>query len=214
MKGKVCGDFCEFTLDKGYFITVRNMHMEDKEIINLYLSRNESAITVTMNKYEKYCYSIAYSILNNQEDSEECVNDTWMKVWKAIPPQIPNCFRAFIGKITRNLSFDKYKKENAKKRGGSELSLVLEELEECLPDKDNNVEETIIENELQHLINRFVEDLRLKYRNIFVRRYYFVNSIEEISIMYGVSKNNVMVILSRIRAQLKDYLWKENYYVE
>ena len=153
MKGKVCGDFCEFTLDKGYFITVRNMHMEDKEIINLYLSRNESAITVTMNKYEKYCYSIAYSILNNQEDSEECVNDTWMKVWKAIPPQIPNCFRAFIGKITRNLSFDKYKKENAKKRGGSELSLVLEELEECLPDKDNNVEETIIENELQHLIN-------------------------------------------------------------
>ena len=161
MKGKVCGDFCEFTLDKGYFITVRNMHMEDKEIINLYLSRNESAITVTMNKYEKYCYSIAYSILNNQEDSEECVNDTWMKVWKAIPPQIPNCFRAFIGKITRNLSFDKYKKENAKKRGGSELSLVLEELEECLPDKDNNVEETIIENELQHLINRFVEDLPL-----------------------------------------------------
>lgn len=214
MKGKVCGDFCEFTLDKGYFITVRNMHMEDKEIINLYLSRNESAITVTMNKYEKYCYSIAYSILNNQEDSEECVNDTWMKVWKAIPPQIPNCFRAFIGKITRNLSFDKYKKENAKKRGGSELSLVLEELEECLPDKDNNVEETIIENELQHLINRFVEDLQLKYRNIFVRRYFFVNSIEEISIMYGVSKNNVMVILSRIRAQLKDYLWKEYYYVE
>ena len=209
MKGKVCGDFCEFTLDKGYFITVRNMHMEDKEIINLYLSRNESAITVTMNKYEKYCYSIAYSILNNQEDSEECVNDTWMKVWKAIPPQIPNCFRAFIGKITRNLSFDKYKKENAKKRGGSELSLVLEELEECLPDKDNNVEETIIENELQHLINRFVE-----YRNIFVRRYFFVNYIEKISIMYGVSKNNVMVILSRIRAQLKDYLWKENYYVE
>ena len=214
MKGKVCGDFCEFTLDKGYFITVRNMHMEDKEIINLYLSRNESAITVTMNKYDKYCYSIPYSILNNQEDSEECVNDTWMKVWKAIPPQIPNCFRAFIGKITRNLSFDKYKKENAKKRGGSELSLVLEELEECLPDQDNNVEETIIENELQHLINRFVEDLPLKYRNIFVRRYFFVNSIEEISIMYGVSKNNVMVILSRIRAQLKDYLWKENYYVE
>lgn len=119
MKGKVCGDFCEFTLDKGYFITVRNMHMEDKEIINLYLSRNESAITVTMNKYDKYCYSIAYSILNNQEDSEECVNDTWMKVWKAIPPQIPNCFRAFIGKITRNLSFDKYKKKTQKREAAA-----------------------------------------------------------------------------------------------
>ncbi|MBE5940529.1 MAG: sigma-70 family RNA polymerase sigma factor [Lachnospiraceae bacterium] len=187
--------------------------MEDKDIIDLYLNRNENAIAATMKKYENYCYSIAYSILNNQEDSEECVNDTWLRAWKAIPPQIPNCFRVFLGKITRNLSFDKYKKENAQKRGGNELSLVLEELEECIPDAGNNVEDIIIEKELGQIINLFVKELPLKYQKIFVRRYFFVNSIEEISAMYGVSPNNVMVILCRVRKKLKEYLERENYYV-
>lgn len=107
--------------------------MDDKQIIELYWQRNEDAIHETSLKYGSYCYSIAHNILSNNEDSEECVNDTWLKAWNSIPPQRPVHLKMFLAKITRNLSFDKYKAGKAAKRGNGEIAVVLDELSECLP---------------------------------------------------------------------------------
>ncbi|MCL2153263.1 MAG: hypothetical protein FWH57_09970 [Oscillospiraceae bacterium] len=122
--------------------------MTDAEIIDLFWNRDQAAITQTSKQYGNYCYAIANGILNNREDSEECVSDTWLKAWNAIPPQRPYKLSLFLGKITRNLAFDKYKMNRAKKRGGSEFALVLDELDECIP-SSNTVEQTIETEELE-----------------------------------------------------------------
>ena len=122
--------------------------LTDAEIIDLYWNRDQAAITQTANQYGNYCYAIANGILSNHEDSEECLNDTWHRAWEAMPPQRPNKLTLFLGKITRHLAFDKYKMSRAKKRGGSEFSLVLDELDECIP-SSNTVEQTIETEELE-----------------------------------------------------------------
>lgn len=183
--------------------------MEDSQIIELYWQKNADAISETAKKYGVYCFSIAENILHNTEDSEECVNDTWLHAWNAIPPQKPDILRLFLARITRNLSFDRFNAQNAEKRGGGEIAVALDELGECLGGADT---ETAYEaKELRESIQRFVRSLPERDGNVLVRRYFFVEPVADIAKRYGLTENNVMVILSRTRRKLKGYLLKEGY---
>lgn len=182
--------------------------MKDEEIIELYWNRNESAISESERQFGGYCYSIAYNILNNKEDSDECVNDTWLKAWKAIPPQRPNKLSLFLGRITRNLSFDKFKARKTKKRGEGEMMLVLEELDECIP-LVSNVEKVVLDEELDKIINRFLHTLPERECNIFLARYWYSKSLAEIAQQFSMKENNVKANLFRSRMKLRIYLEKE-----
>lgn len=184
--------------------------MEDTEIINLYFTRNPDAITHSKEKYESYCFSVANNILENIQDSEECVNDTWLHTWNEIPPCKPKYFRLFLAKITRNLAFNKWNHRYAKKRGGGEIHLVLEELSQCIS-KESDVLDQVIAKELGKSIEAFVRNLPTKEGDIFIRRYFFSESISQIASSYGLTKNNTMVTLSRTRKKLKLYLIQEGY---
>ncbi len=184
--------------------------MEDNQIIELYWQRNEAAIAETNAKYGKYCYKIANDILKNDRDSEECVNDTYYRVWNTIPPQRPTVFKLFLAKITRNLSFNRYNAKNAEKRGGSEITLVLDELSECIK-STSNVEAEVEVKELGRIICVFARSLPEKECNIFVRRYFFSEPIRDIADRYGITENNISVILSRTRKKLKKTLIREGY---
>ncbi|HCF50233.1 MAG TPA: RNA polymerase subunit sigma-70 [Syntrophomonas sp.] len=186
--------------------------MNDEQIIELYWQRNEKAIQATKTKYGSYCHTIAYNILGHREDANECVNDTWLQAWNAMPPQRPARLRMFLAKITRNLSFNKFKAKRAKKRGGGEIEIVLDELEECLADK-SNVESAYQAKELGQSINQFVRTLSERDGNIFVRRYFFTESVADISGRFRMTPNNVMVVLSRARQKLKTHLEREGYAV-
>lgn len=182
--------------------------MRDESIIRLYFERNENAIDETDKKYGNYCYRIADNILHSREDSEECVNDTWLRAWDAMPPTRPDNLRLFLAKITRNLSFNRYRASRADKRGGGETALVLEELEECLPG-GRDVEAEYQAAELTAAINEFVKALPKRDGNIFVRRYFFGESLPHISRRYGLAESSVRVILHRVRKKLKVRLEKE-----
>ncbi len=184
--------------------------MEDSQIIELYWQKNAEAISETAGKYGAYCFSIAEHILQNREDSEECINDTWLCAWNAIPPQRPKALRMFLAKITRNLSFDRFHARNAEKRGGGEVALVLDELAECLGG-GTDTEGAYEAKELRQSIRRFVGALPEREGNVLVRRYFFAESVADIAERYGLSGNNVMVILSRTRKKLKAHLLKEGY---
>lgn len=183
--------------------------MEDSRIIELYWQKNADAISETAKKYGPYCFSIAENILHNAEDSEECVNDTWLRAWNAIPPQKPDVLRMFLAKITRNLAFNRFNARNAQKRGGGEIALVLDELGECLGGADT--EGAYEAKELRKCIRRFVRSLPEREGNVLARRYFFAEPVAEIAKRYGLSENNVMVILSRTRRKLKAHLLKEGY---
>lgn len=187
--------------------------MEDDRIIDLYWQRDSDAIGETDSKYGAYCFSIADNILLNHEDSEECVNDTWLNAWNAMPPQKPTNLRMFLAKITRNLSFNRYHARSAQKRGGGEIILVLDELAECLT-SESNVENEYEAQELGHTIRLFTRSLPAKDGNIFVRRYFYTESVREIAVRYGLTENYVMVILCRTRRKLKDHLIKEGFFDE
>lgn len=184
--------------------------MTDDEIIVLYQRRSEAAVQATSDKYGAYCYSIADRILRSAEDSRECVNDTWMRAWSAIPPQCPRCLRAFLAKITRNLAFDRFKREHARKRGAGEIQLALDELEECVP-AGADVEGEVLSQELRRCMDSFLNGLAEQKRDVFLRRYFYVESAEAIAKRYGLKKSNVLVILSRTRKELKSYLEKEGF---
>lgn len=184
--------------------------MEDRRIIELYWQREENAILETSKRYGAYCFAIAKHILFNAEDSEECVNDTWLRAWNAMPPQRPGQLRLFLAKITRNLSFDRWKARSAGKRGKGEMAAALEELEECLP-APSDVEAEIAARELADCINRFLLALPERECNVFLRRYFYVESAGEIAALYGLKESHVWVILSRTRKKLKDHLEKEEY---
>lgn len=184
--------------------------MEDNQIVELYWQKNADAISETVSKYGAYCFAIAKNILRNTEDSEECVNDTWLHTWNAIPPQKPNVLRMFLAKITRNLAFNRFNARNAEKRGGGEIALVLDELGECLGG-GADVEATYEAKELRQCIRCFVQALPEREGNVLVRRYFFAESVTDIAKRYGLRENNVMVILSRTRRKLKAHLLKEGY---
>ena len=186
--------------------------MDDQKIIDLYFDRNEQAITETDVKYGKLCHSIAYNILSNREDTEECVNDTWLRAWNAMPPTRPNVLKLFFAKIIRNISFDRYKRANAQKRGGGEIDLALSELEECIA-AQSDVEDEVEARELENSINRFLATLSETERNIFLRRYFYVEKVSSIAQRYSMRDSNVFVILSRTRSKLKKHLIDEGYFI-
>ena len=182
--------------------------MDDKSIIDLYFSRDEEAITQTDQKYGRYCYCIAYNILNNKEDAEESVSDTYMSAWSAIPPHRPSALAAFLGKITRHISIDRWRARSAQKRGGTEVILVLEELEDCVTGLQN-VEMEYERKELLRAYAAFLDALPVTERRVFLRRYWYVDSIEAIAKKSGISQSKVKTMLHRTRARLRKQLAKE-----
>ena len=182
--------------------------MEDNEIIELYWERSEAAISETSKKYSRYCRYISFNILQNNEDSEECVNDTYLRAWNAMPPNRPNCLATFLGKITRNLALDRFKKYTAKKRDHGQIELVLSELDDCVPVLPT-VEQEIAEKELVELLNDFLESLPKNKRIIFMQRYWYLMPIKEIATRSGESESQVKSALFRTRNTLKAILQKE-----
>lgn len=189
--------------------------MEDEQIVNLYWDRAENAIAETSVKYGRYCFSVAYRILRTKEDSDECVNDTWLKAWNVMPPAKPSKLRIFLGKITRNLALDRYRLYTREKRGGGQMIFALEELEECIRakgvegSKDNDPETAAERMFLTQLLNRFLEELPAETRRIFMQRYWYMLSIREISDLMKISESKVKMSLLRSRKKLKDALVRE-----
>ena len=182
--------------------------MEDIHIINLFLERSEDAIRQVEVKYEKFCFKIAWNILYNTEDSEECVNDTYWKAWNVIPPTMPKCFKAFLGKITRNLALHRWEKNSTKKRGGNQIPFLLDELAECIPSQED-IPKKVEDAEIFALCNQFLEMLSKEKRMVFVRRYWYCDSVSDIAKMYHFGESKVKMMLSRTRKELRDYLEKE-----
>lgn len=184
--------------------------MDDEQIIELYVARDERAIRETDVKYGRYCASLVKQILSDPLDVEEVVSDTWLKAWDAIPPTRPGVLKLFLAKVARNLSFSRWRSQAAQKRGGGEIAVALEELGECAgPDKDAGME--LEAKELSAAIGRFLETVSQRDRNIFLRRYFFVDSVADIAQRFGIKESNVHMILSRVRGKLKSYLIKEGH---
>ena len=184
--------------------------MEDSRIIELYWNRDQGAIAATSEKYGGYCRSIAMNILNNSEDAEECLSDTWLGAWNSIPPKRPSVLRTFLGRVTRNLSFNRYKRDHAEKRGGGEMSAVLDELAECVSGEES-FEHELSRKELINEINAFVGSLSAEKKGVFVARYWYADSISAIAKRFGMSENNVSVTLNRLRKQLRAHLSERGY---
>ncbi len=181
--------------------------MTDNEIIELYFGRSETAITESEKKYGVYCHSIAKNILHTDQDAEDCVNDTWARAWDAVPPTRPSSLSAFFGRITRNLAFSVYRRMTAEKRGGSQTELCIDELEECIPSEmTGNISENYI---IKDALDRFLEGLSEKSRKVFMRRYWYGCSINEIADFFSMSESAVKTSLMRTRNSLKVFLEKE-----
>ena len=180
--------------------------MDDMRIIELYFKRDEQAIKETDTKYGKLCYSIAYNILKNHEDSEECVNDTYVGVWNAIPPTKPYNFMSFLCKIARNLSLKTLEFMKREKRSADVL-VSLDELASILPDE--RIDPDISDEEIGKLISSFLRRQKEDARNVFIRRYYFFDSVEEIARRFGFTESKIKNMLFYTRKKLKDYLIKE-----
>jgi len=182
--------------------------MDDQKIIDLYWSRSETAITETDQKYGKYCYSIAYNILTNNEDAEESVSDTYMAAWNTIPPKRPAVLATFLGKITRHLSIDRWRSRSRHKRGGGEIVLALEELDDCIPDPQDT-EKIFARKQLALVFNRFLDQLPETERRIFLCRYWYLDSISDIAKCWGFTESKVTSMLYRTRKKLRQMLEKE-----
>lgn len=181
--------------------------MEDEAIIALFFQRSEQAIDAFGEKYGRICYRVAYNVLNDRRDAEECVNDAYLSLWNAIPPAKPDPLSAFACKIVRNLSLKRYAQNTAAKRN-SYYDVAMEELEDCLSGSATP-EEEITRQELTKLLERFLDTLSRENRVIFLRRYWFADSYAEIAKRIGISEKNVSVRLTRIRKQLRDYFIQE-----
>lgn len=184
--------------------------MDDQSIVELYWSRSENAISETDVKYGRYLNSISYNILVNHEDAQECVNDTYHNAWNTMPPDRPSVLSTFLGKITRRLSIDRWRRLNAEKRGGGELTLALDELENCVSGY-GNVENEIERRELAKLFNSFLDTLPVTERRVFLCRYWYMDSIQSIAVQFGFSQSKVASMLHRTRAKLRTVLEKEGY---
>lgn len=183
--------------------------MEDNAIIELYWNRIEDAIRCTSDKYGRYLLKIALNVLNKREDAEECTNDTYLTAWNKIPPNRPNKLLAFLGRITRNIALDRYDYLSAKKRN-SQFDVLLSELEQCLP-SNNTVESDLDEGEIAASINRFLNKTNEDMRIVFVRRYWFSDSIKDIAERFNISESKVKSMLFRTRNKLRFHLEKEGH---
>ncbi|MDO5401529.1 MAG: sigma-70 family RNA polymerase sigma factor [Eubacteriales bacterium] len=181
--------------------------MEDNAILDLYFSRSEQAISETAEKYGGYCYCIAYNILENHEDAEESVSDTYLSCWNYIPPKRPNLFSAFLAKLTRHLSIDRWRSRSAAKRGGGALELALEELTDMTDGQ--STEDRVLRREQLRALNRAMDALNETERSIFLCRYFYLDSNAEIADHFQCTEGRVKTMLSRTRAKLRLALAKE-----
>lgn len=184
--------------------------MEDKEIIGLFMNRNEEAISALQEKFGAYCQKIARNILQNSEDAEECFNDTCLTVWNLIPPNSPENLKAFAGRITHNIALNIFRKKLAQKRGAGETEIAFSEFEECIPE-NKTIEETVESKEITKVIEKFLYSNPPEKRNIFIRRYWYMFSVCEIAEDYGISESKAKSILFRMRKELKKELEKEGF---
>ena len=182
--------------------------MKDSEIVDLYWARDERAVAETETKYGRYCLAIAGNILADREDARECVNDTWMGAWNAMPDARPNILSAFLGKITRHLALDRWRAKYAAKRGGGETPLVLGELMDCAPAAGGPEEELAIK-ELTGAVDDFVRALPAVEMGVFLRRYWYLDSVADIADAFGFSRSKVKSMLARTRKKLRALLEKE-----
>ncbi len=184
--------------------------MEDKDIIDLYLSRDEQALEKTAEKYGHYLFTIAMNVLLSREDSEECVNDAYLSAWSSIPPNQPKLFSAYLANLVRNAAISLYRKKHSEKRIGSQYELSLEELSEVIPGQES-VEKAVESAELSGIISRFLKTVGRDARNVFLLRYYYHDSVNEIAVSTGFTAAKVKVLLHRTRRKLKAELEKEGY---
>lgn len=186
--------------------------MNDEQILDLYFARDEQAVAETDRKYGGYCFTLANSILHSDQDAEETVSDTYLRAWNTIPPKRPGIFKMFLAKITRNLAFPRWRSMNAEKRGGGEMTLVLEELDDCIA-APGCVGDGMDAKELAKAIRAFLNTLPAREQDIFLRRYFFVEESGVIAQRYGMKPATVLRTLSRTRQKLKNYLTQEGYTV-
>lgn len=181
--------------------------MEDEQIVRLFFDRSEQAVAETERKYGAYCRMIAMNILENREDSDECLDDALWKLWNLIPPNRPKCFRAFLGAVARSCALNMYRARHAKKRGGGTVEVALSELEDCL--SGESVERTLQRRRLSELLNGFLAELPQQTRMIFVKRYWYLAPVKRIADDMGCTEGKVKMSLYRTRKQLKQYLEQE-----
>lgn len=184
--------------------------MRDDQIIELYWQRKEAAIEETDQKYGRYLTTIAYNILNDEEDSKESVNDTYMNAWNSMPPNRPNVLSAYLAKITRSVSIDAFRKKHRGKRVPSEYITSLSELSDCVTD-GQNVEQEIDMKQLAATINNFVRSLPAEARHLFIGRYFYMDPLREVARYCGMSESKAKSMLHRLRLRLKAHLEKEGF---
>lgn len=184
--------------------------MTDAEIVEAFFSRNETAIEEAKLTYGSYCASIARNILCSWEDVEEILNDTWLHAWNAIPPARPENLKLYLARITRNLAFDRFRLHRSEKRGGGEIMLALDELSDCIG-TENSPENVLEADELKLSVNRFLSTLPFRDREVFLLRYFYIASTEEIANRLGIRPDLVRTRLSRTRKKLKAHLLKEGF---
>ena len=182
--------------------------MDDQEIIARFFARDEEGLTAARARYEPYCAAVARSLLNDPRDQEECLSDTWLRAWNAIPPQRPRSLGAFLAKITRNLAINRLRDGNAQRRGGGQVPLALEELRECVS-PEGSPEGELDRQAAEEALNRFLDGLPPLQREIFLRRYWYLDSIEDIARRAGWSKSRVTTTLHRLRVRLRAHLIQE-----
>ncbi len=187
--------------------------MTEQELIDLYWRRSERALSETEQRYGAYCRSIAYHLLRSREDTEESVNDTWLAAWNAMPPQRPNSLRAFLGKLTRNIAISRLRRRESQKRGGGECFLALEELGECLPG-GQDPSQVVEARELAVCLNAFLETLTRRERSLFLGRYFYGFTEEELAKRLDMKQSSVHTALYRSRGRLRELLKKEGIWNE
>lgn len=183
--------------------------MHDEVIVQKFWDRDERAISESKKRYENYCLYIANNILSDRQDAEECLNDALLAAWNSIPPQKPKNLKTYLGKLIREIAIDRWRKNKAQKRISSEFLVSLDELEGIIG--ENEVDSSIEEAELSRLISLFLRSVRETERNVFVRRYWYCDSIRSICGRYGFGKSKVLMMLKRMRDKLTEYLKKEGY---
>ena len=184
--------------------------MNDEKIIALFFERDEQAIQETIGAYDAYCRTVAAGILSDPADIEEAVADTWLAAWDTIPPQQPKHLRLYLGRITRNRAIDLWRKNNAERRGGNQVAVALEELSQCIS-VSGSPELEVDAKQLAAAINRFLKNEHIQRRQVFLRRYFYLEDISTIAYNYGLRETNVRMMLSRTRKNLRKYLMQEGY---
>ncbi len=186
--------------------------MQDDAIVTMYWERDEAALELTQEKYDRYLMVIAHNILENAEDSRESVNDTYLAAWNSMPPHRPAVLSTYLGKLTRRISIDCYRKRNREKRRGTEYAVSLTELEECLVGADT-IETVVDMHQLTETLNTFLRSLPREARHLFIGRYFFLDPLKEVAAYLGMSESKAKSLLFRTRCRLREYLEREGFAV-